>query len=105
MAPTDTTASFNGAVTLNVGDSIVIDSEPISVTGVNPLVLSRGTFPLVTPTTHPIGARVFKLTYPTPFALFVAEAVAPWIRSIVAAIAQQGISQTMPVPSGTVTIA
>ena len=104
MTAQDTTAAFSGAPNLVVGNTIVIDNEPMAVTGVNPLVLSRGAFPLTTPTTHAVGAGVFLLMNPSPFSLFIQEALAPWVRSIVSQIAALGASQTMPVPTGQVTI-
>lgn len=75
-----------GSVTLAEGNSVLIDDEVMSVTGVSSgnITVKRNTAPLSEATqAHDSGAAVYLLAYPDPWGLIADLALRPWAQQVV----------------------
>ena len=106
IASTDTSislsqASLSQAAALpTVGDAILCDSEPMTVTAVTvvtggaTLTVTRAPFPNFTAAAHASGANIYVLKYVSPWAMVAQEALRPWAQGLVASLAAQNRSNT-----------
>lgn len=94
VAAGDTTITLAAAPSgLSVGQTILCDTEPMSVTAINGAVLtvSRAAtafpFTLALPvqptTTHASGAAVYVLQWPDPWTTIAQEGLRPWTQQVV----------------------
>jgi hypothetical protein len=93
IAPTDTsltlTAPSAPGPTPEVGDTLLIDEEPMAITSVgtggSPIGVTRAQMtPLAgAPAAHAEGAAVYLLTYPTWATMVVDQAIRPYAQQVV----------------------
>jgi hypothetical protein len=99
-----------GFVALAPGQTIVIDSEAMTVTAVDAekVTVSRNSAPIASPAVdHAAGAAIAVLKYSDPWQLIADEALRPWAQSVVSALgansatfgAQASGSLTLNVPA------
>lgn len=105
---TDTTITLGQQVTAVIGQTVVIDNEPMSITTVvnapiYDVLRGAANFPGATKAAHAASANVYVLTYPNLFALIAAETLKPWMLSVVQQLAATGASATINQLTGTLT--
>lgn len=106
VAAADASITLGQQVNIPAGATIVIDNEPIPVSGA---VVSSATVPLgtrgqalgIAATTHTSGSSVYILDFPTPFAKFNQECIQPYMQGIANSLANQGNSSVFPSSTGT----
>ncbi|HXJ41817.1 MAG TPA: hypothetical protein VNH18_21245 [Bryobacteraceae bacterium] len=78
-------AALSAAPTMpRVGDTVMIASEPCTVTEIadKVLTLDRGKFDTARPSTHPAGSTVTVMKYRTAYEMMIAEWFLPGVQSI-----------------------
>jgi hypothetical protein len=98
VSPTDTTVTLTleaggglGFVALSPGSTIVIDSEPMSVTAVDnaQITVTRNVGPMGAgqpAPSHETGTAAYLLRYRDPWVMIADEALRPWAQQIVSSL-------------------
>lgn len=77
-----------------VGQSVLIDGEPMVVTAANgnAATLSRGILPMATPVAHLGNAQVQILRYATPWEMVSSEALRPYVQNVISALGARSLT-------------